>query len=288
MRQRGLEPLNLLFRRQTLYPIELLALELVIILRLPLPDQPECDILGRTMAIHYYPLINKIITSLSIRERLSLSQELTSEASFARPFITVAREPGSGGAPIAQKVAEKLSFTFVDDQIIDEIASSTKKRKEVIKAVDEKSRSRIDDMLHSMLNREYMDDLKYVQELVKLVLVYAHKGHAVILGRGANFITPFAQGLHVQITAPYQVRVQRAVDYEGVSEGEAKKIIAKVEAERRDFVKQYLNRDIEKRNSYDLTVNTTYFSVEDASDLIVEAFHRKFTRAHRYRALWSR
>jgi cytidylate kinase len=104
----------------------------------------------------------------------------------------------------------------------------------------------------------------------------------VILGRGANFITPFAKGLHINITAPYAVRVQRARDYEGHNETEAKAVIAKLEKERKEFIKQYFKKDISKCNSYDLTINTTYFTIDQAADIVVEAFYRKFSRMARY------
>lgn len=203
--------------------------------------------------------------------------EVYSDNSFLKPFITIAREPGSGGAPIAKSVAEKLGFTLLDEQIIDEIARSTKKRKTIIQAVDEKSRDKITDIVQSLFNTEYVDDLKYLVELAKVVLAYVNKGRVVVLGRGANFITPFAMGLHVNITAPYDIRVKRAMDFEGLNKTQAKQVIADVEAEREKFVKQYLRRDLATRNAYDLTLNTTYFSVEDASKVIIEAFNRKFT-----------
>lgn len=228
------------------------------------------------MAINYYPLINKVLTSLKLRDGLA---HYSNEEAFIKPFITIAREPGSGGAPIAKAVADKLGFEFVDEQIIEEIAKSTKKRKAIIQAIDEKSRTRIEDMVHSMLNIEYLDDAKYVSELVKVVLTYAHNGYCVILGRGANFMTPFAKGLHVNITAPYKIRVQRAMDFEGLNEANAKEVIAKIEKERASFVKQYFKHDIDKKNAYDLTLNTTYFRVDEARDVIVDALYRKFSRS---------
>jgi len=240
-----------------------------------------------SMAIHYYPLINKIITTLNLKDRLAFI-DTDSEQSFSHPFITIAREPGSGGAPISRAVAQKLSFTCLDDLIIEEIAHSTKKRKTLIKDIDEKSRTVIVDMIQSLLNTDYVDDVKYVTELAKVVLTYAHRGNVVILGRGANFMTPFAKGLHVNITAPYSVRVQRAMEYEDLDERSAKAVIAKVEQERKQFVKQYLKKDLDKANGYDLTINTTYFTVEQARDLIIEAFYRKFPRAVRYGALFHK
>ena len=232
-----------------------------------------------TKMTRYYPLVNKFLQQFMIKEKLSV--ENSAQDDFVRPFITIAREPGSGGAPIATAVAEKLGYTLIDEQIIDEIARSTKKRKEIIKAVDEKSRTAIEDIVHSLLNREYIQDTTYLSELVKVVLAHAYKGRCVILGRGGNFITPFARGLHVNITAPYKVRVQRAMDFEGHSESRAKEVIAKVEKEREDFVTQYFKMDPNKKNSYDLTLNTTYFQVDQARDVIIEAFYQKFARAVR-------
>ncbi len=240
------------------------------------------------MALHYYPLINKVIQTLKIKDSLFSQGLVPHDESFQKPFITISREPGSGGAPIAKAVAAKLGFTYVDEQIVDEIASSTKQRKAIIKAIDEKSRSRIEDIVHGILNTEYVNDLTYITELVKVILAHALQGQVVIVGRGANFITPFAKGLHVNITAPYAVRVKRAMDFEGLNEAEAKQVLAKVEAERKEFVKQYFKHDINKNNAYDLTLNTTYFQVNESRDIIIEAFYRKFSRSVRYGALFKK
>lgn len=240
------------------------------------------------MSIHYYPLVNKLMNALKLREDLGahyISEQ--SDFQFVRPFITVAREPGSGGAPIAQAVAEKLGFTFVDEQIIEEIATSTRKRREIIKEVDEKSRTQIDDIVHSVLNQEYIDDLTYMKELTQVILAYALRGHVVILGRGANFITPFGQGLHVNIVAPYKTRVLRAQEFEGLSEADAKKIIKKVTADREQFIKQYFTKNKKKRTEYDLIINTHSFQVDEARDVVIEAFYRKFSRSVRYGAFFK-
>jgi len=227
------------------------------------------------MNIKYYPLINRALKLFKIKEKASAKVN-EKDKYFDTPFITISREPGSGGAPIAKAVAKKLGFEFADNEIIDKVAKSVKKRKEVIKQIDEKARTGIEDIVHSILNKDYVDETKYTKELFRIILAYACKGNAVILGRGANFITPFARGLHVRITAPYEVRLQRAIDFEGLNKTKAKEVIGKVEKERKDFVKQYLKKDISKANSYDLTINTKYFQVDEARDIIIEALYRKF------------
>lgn len=221
-------------------------------------------------------LVNKALQFFQLKQRLTI-KDIPDESEFLNPFVTVARDPGSGGAPIAQAVAEKLGYEFVDEQIVEDIARSTKRRRAIIREIDEKGRSQIDDMVHSLLNAEYVDDETYVKELIKLILSYAHKGHCVILGRGANFITPFGRGLHVSVTAPYEVRVQRAMDYEGHTQKKAKQVIAKIEKERHEFVQQYFKRSIKNRNVFDLTLNTSHYTVPKARDVIIEAFKQKFS-----------
>jgi len=228
------------------------------------------------MAAQYYQLVNKALSFFSLKSSLKLSDS-EPEHDFLHPFITVAREPGSGGAPIAEAVARKLKFEFVDEQLVDAVARSTRKRRAVIEQIDEKSRNKIEDIVHSLLNAEYIDEQAYISALVRTILSYAHRGNCVILGRGSNFITPFAKGLHVSIVAPYDIRVQRAMDYEGHSESKAKRVIAEVEKERLEFVKQYFSRNLKQRNVFDLTLNSTYFTVPKARDVIVEAFKQKFS-----------
>ena len=231
-------------------------------------------IIQRYMEANYSPLINRALQLFHVRERIPNSQDI--DSTFRNPFITVARDPGSGGAPIAKAVASKLGYTFVDDIIIEEIARSTKKRAAVIKEIDEKNRTRIDDIVHSILNVEYVDEESYITALVRILLNYAQNGKCVILGRGANFITPFAKGLHVSITAPYDIRLQRAVDYEGLSLAKAKVRLAKVELERNQFVRQYFKANNKHRTAFDVTINTAYFTVPQARDIIIESFKQKF------------
>jgi cytidylate kinase len=228
------------------------------------------------MGIRDYQLVNRFVKFFQVQQ--SLAKDEDKDTDFQKPFITIAREPGSGGVPIANAVAQKLGFTCVDEQLIEEIARSTKLRRELIRAVDEKSRTSVEDIVQSLLNPDYVDDVKYITELTKVILAYAIQGNVVIVGRGANFLTPFAKGLHVNITAPYDIRVRQAMEYEGFTKKKAESVIAKVEKERKEFVKQYFRRDPSKINSYDITLSTAHYTVEQARDLIITAFRLKFPK----------
>lgn len=226
------------------------------------------------MPINYYPLINKVVSTLGIKDRLL--QEIPEDHFFAKPFITIAREPGSGGFPIAQALGKRLGFAVHDETIIDAVAKNTKKRKAIIKKIDEKSRTYVEDLIHSALNPNYVDENTYIKELSKVIMMLAHEGNCIIVGRGSNFITPFSRGLHVNIVAPYDLRVQRAIKFEDYTMAKAKKVIAHHEKERKDFVQKYFKQDLNSRNAYDLTLNTTYFQIEESAEIIEKAFRKKF------------
>lgn len=238
------------------------------------------------MSLHYYPLINRLMSVMNVKDIFNFSRD--HQVMFTKPFVTVARQPGSMGRPIAKQVASRLGFHFLDEEIIDDIAESTKKRRAIIQAVDERSRSRINDMVHSFLNREYVDDFTYVKELTKVLLAHMYQGNVVIVGRGANFISPLEKGLHVNIVAPSDLRARRTMEFDEISFAEAKTQNTKLALAREGFIKQYFRKDVANCVNYDLTVNTANFSMDASTDIIVEAFYRKFPRLARYKALLTR
>jgi len=226
----------------------------------------------------YERLINRFMREFWLKHRSEADSGETDYAQHFRPFITVSREPGSGGRPIAQLVAKKLKFRFYDNQIISDIAKSTKLRRSIVEAVDEKGRGLIADMIHGLFNPDYLSDVDYMRELCKVILSVAYKGNAVIVGHGSNFITPNSAGLHVRITAPYRVRLRRSMKYENLSLEAAKKRLKEIETDRTTFVKQYFAKDINEPKYYDLTLNTTFYNLDQSAHLIIAAFKLKFSR----------
>jgi cytidylate kinase len=193
-----------------------------------------------------------------------------------KPFITISRESGSGGKPIAKAVAKKLGFKIYDKEIIEMIAKKSKQRKSLIASLDEKDRGFVDDLVNSMLNPEYVSEETYIKNLFEVVLSVAHKGQCIILGRGSNFITSQYGGLHVRLVAPFLVRAGYTAQYEGRSIYEARERVKEFDRERKEFIKKHFEKDPSNANFYDLVINTTYYNIEQATNLILAAFKQKF------------
>ena len=138
-------------------------------------------------------LFEKLIFKQIKRRELVLQEgpgvEVMAKKIKLRPFITISREAGSGGTPIAKLVAKKLQFKFYNKKLINMIAKETKKRKALIKSLDEKDRGMVEDIVQSFFNPDYVAGETYFKHLCHIMMTLAKKGNCVIIGRGANFIT---------------------------------------------------------------------------------------------------
>lgn len=201
-----------------------------------------------------------------------------------RPFITVSREAGSGGRIVAELVAKKLGFKLYHKNLIEMTAKKAKKRKALIAGLDERDRGFMDDLVHSLLNPEYVSEQTFIKSLCEVIISLARKGNCVILGRGGAHITNQYGGLHVRIAAPFLVRAGYTSQYEGYTLYEAKERVKKWDKTRKQYIKQYFGYHSGSSNYYDLVINTTYLSVEQAADIVVAAFKKKYPEWRKYKA----
>ena len=225
-------------------------------------------------------LLDDLITRQVKRKEFLLAEkvipQLNTRKISVKPFITISREAGSGGRPIAKAIARRLKFKLYDHRLIKLTAEKAKAREALIASLDEKDRSFIDDLVHSFLNPEYVSETEYTKNLFEVILSLARKGNCVILGRGGNFITNQFGGLHVRIVAPFLVRAGYTAQYEGYTIYEARERMKKYDHERKEFIRQYFGKDASNANYYDLVINTTYLQVKEATEIILHAFKQKF------------
>jgi len=96
----------------------------------------------------------------------------------------------------------------------------------------------------------------YLEHLMNVVGVIAKHGHAVIVGRGANFIIPPGECLSVRVVAPLELRVRNIAQVYEVPVETARRRVLHRESRRAAFVKQSFHTDVANPDIYDLLVNT--------------------------------
>ncbi len=176
-------------------------------------------------------------------------------------IITISREMGSGGIPIAHKVAEKLGYQLIDGEAIMEVAEAYGLSPEAIEQADEKPPHFVD----SLDSKQSLD-----LHLIELIILEAAlKGNVVIYGRGGqDLLKDISSVLRTRIIAPFEDRVERWSEREWLDPDRARYLVRKSDQQRAGFIKYYFDRDWEDSVHYDLTINTQRLSEEMAVRII--------------------
>ena len=219
-----------------------------------------------------FDLINKNISLdfLTGKKRtVPLDQEL--------PLITISREMGSGGRPIAHLVAEKLGrpWKIFHEEIIDQIAKEIHLEKSLIKEIDENRIPFIEEVIGEFFGKNYLTLSSYYKHLIKILTTIGHRGYAVIVGRGANYLFPHA--LKVRMICETDQRIKWEMEFEHLSKTKAIRRIEESDRKRYEFEKAVYNHDAKKAHHYDLVIRTgPRLGIEAAADLIVMIVQRRF------------
>jgi cytidylate kinase len=188
-----------------------------------------------------------------------------------RPVITVARQHGAGGAEIAGRVAQELKLDLFDREIIQRVAENAHLSEQVVATLDERNRELLTDWLASVASRNYLSPAEYRYQLARVVGTIAHQGGAVIVGRGAHLILGSGRALRVLVVAPMEQRVRRVMERQSLTERDARRHIADVEAERRAFLMKYFHAEFARPEDFDLVVSTEVLGLEGGARAVAAA-----------------
>ncbi|WP_291315517.1 cytidylate kinase-like family protein [Desulfuromonas sp.] len=178
-------------------------------------------------------------------------------------IITISREMGSAGIPIAHKAAEQLGYTLVDGDAIKKMAPAYGLSPEALEKADEKPPLFVDE-----LDEKIEVDLHQIE---LIVLEYALKGNVIIYGRGGQDLLRTIQSVfRVRIIAPFEERVERWAEREWLDPDYARILVRRSDQQRGGFIKYYFDRDWEDPLGYDLVINTLRLSEDTAVKLICE------------------
>lgn len=179
------------------------------------------------------------------------------------PIITISRQMGSGGIPIAHQVAETLGYTLVDGEAIMAAAAAYGLSAEAIEQADEKPPHFVD-----KLDTKQILDLHLIE---LIILEYALKGNVIIYGRGGqDLLQEIKSVLRVRIIAPFEDRAERWAEREWLDPDRARYLVRKSDQQRAGFIKYYFDRDWDDPLGYDLVINTEHLSEEMAVKLICD------------------
>lgn len=182
--------------------------------------------------------------------------------------ITLSRELGSGGREIARGVAEKLSYDYIDREVILEAGKKY--------SVPEKKLEEVFDKRPGFVERFIEDQKTYLIFIEDIISNFALQDNIVIVGSGGQVILKdIGHVLRVRITAPFSKRVETIMKREAIDEKKAWEIVSKDDKARMSRINYLLNVDWSDPTLYDLAINTEALSKECVMDMIINTVKRE-------------
>lgn len=190
------------------------------------------------------------------------------------PWIGVSVQLASGGREIAAELATRLSWQLYDREILAEISRHDHVREEILARVERRPTGAVSDFLAHLLAGE-PSRAAYTQNMVQVVSSLAHHGQAVFVGRAVNWFLDATYGLRVRVVAPLEHRARHLALAEKIEVTEARRKIVEHDEQRRDFVREVFDRDIDDPLGYDVLLNTERIQGPAAVELVRSGLHAK-------------
>lgn len=196
-------------------------------------------------------------------------------------IVTIQRQFGSMGRPIAKKMAELLGISFYDRDIVEAAAKKLDIPVSVVREEEERAQSITPNPFVRMCfplddgTSDTQDDIFAAQKNV--IRSIASQESCIIVGRCADFIlSDMPDSCHIFIYAPYKVRVFNSVHSLGMSEKEARHMIHEVDKARRSYHMRYAGYAPSDPRFKDILIDSSFLGVDGTAEFLAEGIRKKF------------
>lgn len=206
--------------------------------------------------------------------------------------ITISRMYGSGGSEVARLVAEELGWTLLDNAVVDAVAERIGATSAEVASREERLPSLVERLASAMAlsSQEWISpmvdaqlppsDERLVEVTTRVVEEAVTRGPVVVVGRGAqSMLAARADVLHVFCYAPRPALIARAAKREKITPEEAAKLVDETNRHREDWVRKHWSRSWRAHENYHMSLDTEWFGLPKAADLVVEVARAKFPGA---------
>lgn len=197
-------------------------------------------------------------------------------------LITISRQFGAGGSAVARRVAERLGWQVVDNELVEAVAERVGLTPGEVAEREERAPSFLERLTRTLASQnpelfppaggtvQDLDEAALVRVTETVVAEVARKGKVVLVGRAAPAVVGQVEGcLHVKLVAARDVRVRAVCDRFGIEPDEARQRLEEKDAHRLRYHREYYNRDWNDPVNYHMVLNSGLLGLDGAADVIV-------------------
>ena len=201
-----------------------------------------------------------------------------------KPAITIARQEGAGGLTVASSLAEYLQtnvpshdvWTVFSQHLVAKVLEDHHLDKRAAGFIKEGHKSVITDAIEELLGL-HPSDWTFVQRANATILRLAQAGNVILVGRGANIVTSKLQTVfHVYLVGSFEKRIEQAQKVFSLDRKSAINYIKKKDENRRHYLKDNFDKDIDDPLLYHIIINTDLVRHDEAARLIGNEVIKRF------------
>ena len=196
--------------------------------------------------------------------------------------ITIARQYGSGGREIGEKVAAALGIKHYDENLITLAAREGNLDETVASRADESAANSLlytlalgSNFFGSAMNFGYKPPLNDKLFLLQSDVIRraAEEGSGVIIGRCADYVLrDHPKRLSIFVYGDLPHRKQRVMErHEGITEAQAIDLINKTDRRRSSYYNFYTGNKWGKYDNYHLAINSSLLGIDKTAEMIAGA-----------------
>ena len=196
--------------------------------------------------------------------------------------ITIARQYGSGGREIGEKVAAALGIKHYDENLITLAAREGNLDETVASRADESAANSLlytlalgSNFFGSAMNFGYKPPLNDKLFLLQSDVIRraAEEGSCVIIGRCADYVLrDHPKRLSIFVYGDLANRKQRVMErHEGITEAQAIDLINKTDRRRSSYYNFYTGNKWGKYDNYHLAINSSLLGIDKTAEMIAGA-----------------
>lgn len=191
-------------------------------------------------------------------------------------IVTITRNFGSLGRPIAKRLSELLEIEYYDRDIVEAASKKMNLPVSVISDTEEKG-SNLFRMLFPLGTESIERQEEVFSTQQKVINELASKESCIIVGRCADAILAKEKNaVHIYIYAPYENRLHNCIDSLNMKPDVAKRMIRDVDKARKSYHKQYAKYAMDDPNYKDISINSSLLGVEQTAQLLANLIRMKF------------
>lgn len=200
-----------------------------------------------------------------------------------KSFLTISREYGAEGWTLGEKVGELLNkensynppWSVYNKGIIEKLEKDEHLSQKIVESLEKPAQNQIEDFFNSYF-AEKPPRIAIFKKTARIIRTLASQGNVILVGRGGSFITQdMPRGYRVRCIANLDWKAMNLSKQQNISEEEAKKQIQELDQEREGFIKDYFFADVSDPHYYDLVINTSNLSLENAAEIIIYGMKKK-------------